>query len=306
MRALLVAPALLLLLAAEKPPEPKLLPTAEEGFGLAAKYPGDRSIARDKRVVFTEGFEDPAIEKRWTQVKKRPGSVSFVTGKSEIHSGKRSLRIDYRRGKGTGGHLYKMLERGHERLHFRFYVRFPKDHGYVHHFVHLCGYEPPTRWPQGGAGTRPKGDERFTTGLDVYGDWGRTQAPGRWGLYSYWCEMKGSRDGKFWGNEPKGGKRIPVATERWICAEFMIRCNTVGKSDGEQAFWIDGKCAGRWGGYRWRKDPKLKVNAAWLLYYITDDAVRRGKGKPKDEHVLFDDIVLATEYVGPMKLKSRR
>ena len=77
--------------------------------------------------------------------------------------------------------------------------------------------------------------------------------------------------------------------------------NEVGKADGEQTFWIDGKCAGRWGGYRWRKDPGLRANAVWLLYYITDDAVRRSKGKPKDEHVLFDDVVVATEYIGPMK-----
>ena len=76
--------------------------------------------------------------------------------------------------------------------------------------------------------------------------------------------------------------------------------------DAMSAFWIDGRCAGRWGGYMWRKDPKLLINGVWLLYYLTDDAIRRSKGEPKDEHVLIDHVVVATEYVGPMKTKKKR
>jgi hypothetical protein len=113
--------------------------------------------------------------------------------------------------------------------------------------------------------------------------------------------MEGSRGGKFWGNEPPGGKKVPVARDRWISVELMMKMNTVGESDGEQAFWIDGKCAGRWGGYRWRTHEELKVNAVWMLYYITDGAVQRQRGEPKPEHVFFDDIVVAKEYIGPMK-----
>ena len=28
--------------------------------------------------------------------------------------------------------------------------------------------------------------------------------------------------------------QIPAVGDRWICVEFMIKCNTVGKADGEQ------------------------------------------------------------------------
>jgi hypothetical protein len=113
--------------------------------------------------------------------------------------------------------------------------------------------------------------------------------------------MKGSRDGKFWGNEPKGGRRVPVTADRWTCVEMMLRVNEVGKANGEQAFWIDGKCAGRWGGYRWRTDERLLVNAVWLLYYVTEGAVERNRAEPKAQHVLFDDVVAATEYIGPCR-----
>ena len=167
------------------------------------------------------------------------------------------------------------------------------------------GYNPPTPWPQGGAGDRPRGDERFSTGIDLFGDWGRTEPPGRWGLYTYWCEMKGSPN-KYWGNEPRSGEKFLARTDRWTCVEFMIRCNTVGKPDGEQAFWIDGEPAGRWTGYRWRTDEKLKINGVWLLYYMTDGATRRNRGKRNDEHIFFDDIVVATEYIGPKKTARER
>ena len=127
---------------------------------------------------------------------------------------------------------------------------------------------------------------------------------GRWFLGMF-LEIA-ARRGQFWGNEPKGGKRIPAVRDRWICAELMIRTNTLGKADGEQAFWIDGKCAGRWGGYRWRKHEDLKVSAVWLLYYVTGDAIRRSKGDVREQHVLFDDIVVATDYIGPQKRARSR
>ncbi len=285
---------------AEEPPAIKLLETIERGEGLASKFPGDRGIARHESVIFADGFERDDLAKVWSEVKRMPGQITYATAKAEVHSGKRALRIDRTPGENNGGHLYRLLEKGRDRLYLRFYVLFPKDHGYVHHFVHLCGYRPGTKWPQGGAGNRPKGDERFSTGVELYGDWGRTKPPGRWGLYSYWCEMKGS-PGKYWGNEPKGGRKLAVARGQWISVEVMMKMNTVGERDGEQALWIDGKCVGRWGGYRWRTNEDLKVNAVWLLYYITDAAVRRQRGEPKPEYVFFDDVVVATEYIGPQK-----
>jgi hypothetical protein len=297
----LLAPAPCLRAEEEPGVEPVLLRVEKEGKGLAEKYPFERGIEEDPRVLFADGFEADDLSERWTQVKSRPGTVSYAGDVENVHSGRRALRIDHRPGRDTGGHLYRMLEKGREKLHVRFYVKFPEDHGYVHHFFHLVGYRPSTPWPQGGAGERPAGDERFSTGLDLFGDRGRTPPPGRWGFYSYWCEMKAAPDGRYWGNEPEGGKRIPAARGRWICAEVMLKVNSVGEADGEQAFWIDGRCAGRWGGYRWRTHGDLKISAVWLLYYITDAALRRSRGEPKAEHVLFDDVVVATDYIGPME-----
>lgn len=273
----------LLMMAAWQDP----LPVEKEGDGLAAKYTNDADIEKDPKVILHENFE-AGDTKQWGETR---GTIEFDT--KTVHSGSKSLRFTYTPEKDTGGHLYKMLKPGFDKVYFRFYVYFPQGHDYLHHFVHLCGYNPATAWPQGGAGERPDGDKRFSTGLDIWGDRGKVEAPGRWMFYSYWCEMKKAPDGKFWGNDPKQEKPVKADTGRWICAEFMLKCNTVGKADGEQAYWIDGKCAGRWGGYRWRTDNALNVDGIWLLYYITDSK--------KENHVFFDDIVVAQEYIGPQK-----
>ncbi len=277
-------------------PATKPLAIEKEGDGLAAKYPGDVDIAKDPQVVLAETFESGDL-KQWTETTGKPEFVE------DAHSGTKAIKFTAELGTKSGGHLWKMLKPGHETLHFRFYVKFPKDHEYVHHFVHMCGYNPATAWPQGGAGECPAGDKRFSTGIEPWGNWGRHAAPGAWNFYSYWCEMKKSGDGKYWGNSFAPEKPVQVERDTWICVEFAVKCNTVGKDDGEQAFWIDGKCAGRWGGFRWRTDEALNVNGVWLLYYMTENAPKQNgvKDPRKKSAVMFDDIVVATEYIGPRK-----
>jgi len=268
---------------------------------IAARYKNDKGIAKDPRVVLHEDFEAKDWARRWSNV-KGAGKQTVVTEKT-VHAGRRALQITATSGENTGGHLYRMLKPGHFTLFLRFYVRFGKSHGYVHHFVHLCGYGPPTPWPQGGAGERPAGDKRFSTGIEPTGVWGAHPPPGVWNFYSYWCEMKRARDGKFWGNSvrPKPERKVP--RDRWTCIEIMLRCNRPEKRDGEQALWIDGKAAGRWRGYRWRTTADLKVNAVWMLYYLTGNEARQNRDKrpPARSMVWFDDIVAATHYIGPQR-----
>ena len=250
-------------------------------------------------VVFAEDFEN-FDRKRWSEILDKGDAVAIVDG-GPSGDGK-CVQLTHRLGQNTGGHLYKMLDQGLDTCHLRFYVKFEKGHDFIHHFVHLCGYNPPTRWPQGGAGERPRGDQRFTTGVEPWGFWGKHPAPGAWHMYSYWHEMERSRDGKFWGNSFAPKEPRPIETDKWVCVEVMLKCNSApDKADGEQALWLDGKEVGRWGGIRWRTDPKLKVNGIWMLYYITDVAYRQNdvKAPNKANRVWFDDIVVSKSYVGP-------
>jgi hypothetical protein len=118
----------------------------------------------------------------------------------------------------------------------RFYVRFDPVCDYVHHFVTLRankGLRGGDKWSGfGGAGERPVGDERFSTALEPWGNWARWPAPGKLNFYSYWHEMRASPDGKYWGTSFLPEPQAVIQKDRWICAEFMLKHNTPGQSDG--------------------------------------------------------------------------
>ncbi len=304
----------------------------ENADGIAARYPGDAGIERDPRVLFAESFETGGLEalgKRWGEISNKEGKVMAFSGVVPPASvGRRSLEMTATLGENTGGHLYTRLPRGQEKVFARFYVKFAADAGTIHHFVTLGGYQPPTAWPQGGAGERPRGGDRFTAGIEPYGSYGRYAAPGAWNFYVYWHEMKGSADGKYWGNGLAPARPAMVPRERWQCVEVMLGCNSApDKSDGELALWLDGQPAARFGpgakrgrwtgmgfslteqggepfeGFHWRTSADLKINFFWLLFYVTENAARQNRvSNPNPvQKVWFDDIVIGTAYIGPLQ-----
>jgi hypothetical protein len=182
------------------------------------------------------------------------------------------------------------------------------------------------------AGTRPDGAKSFWSGIEPFG------AAWTWDFYTYWCEMRGSPPrGQTWGNSFIREPTLKVEKGKWICIEQMIKLNDVGDTNGEQALWIDGKQVShlgkgfpkgvwifdkfnpgkggtgvRWNdakgeredirvpkegaafdGFRWRTARELNVNYVWLYVYTTKPDGHRIK-------VWFDDVVLATEYIGPL------
>lgn len=302
-----------------------------ESPGIAAKYPGDIGIERDADVIFAEDFESTSLEevtKRWSEAKTERGKTLALSKDSPPGSrGKQSLQATATLGEDQGGHLYKRLERGYDKLHARFYVKFAEDSGYTHHFVALGGYNPPTSWPQGGAGVRPTGDDRIYVGIEPNGNHGKSKPPGAWTFYNYWHEMKISADGKYWGNALQPKAPIQVPRGRWQSIEVMAKLNTTPDADdGELALWIDGVEAMRiakgtrrteWSGmgfqtlgeggepfegFRWRKSGDLKLNFFWLLHYVTENAARQNRveSPAKVTRVWFDHVVVATRPIGPI------
>jgi hypothetical protein len=290
--------------------------------GIAAGYPGDVGIENDPAVILAENFEEPSLDAlaaRWEDVSGR-AVMSFDPERPPASAGARSLRL------AGGGHLYRRLAPGRDRVYMRFYARFDEGCAGVHHFAHLGGYHPTTAWPQGGAGERPTGSDRFTVGIEPMGAaWG-------WDFYAYWMHMRSNPGGRYWGNDFSGSPSpSPALRGRWIAVELMVKANDpVGASNGELAFWIDGvlqnhlgpgfprgewiwdsfapndscvpsapcdqagsaiRCCQDFEGFRFRTVPELNVNFAWLLHYVDTDP---------SCGVRFDDLVVATEYVGPM------
>ena len=304
--------------------------------GVASRYPGDAGIANDSQVVFVENFEAETLAEvtgRWETA--RDTGVMTLTGEVPHGSaGKRSLLMSQRAELGTGGDLYRRLPPGFDRLFSRFYVKFAEDCEPLHHFgTCVGGNNPSTPWPSVKAGQPTDGDKAFWIGVEPFGKkW-------QWDYYAYWCEMRGSPPrGQTWGNSFIQDSTLRVARDRWTCVELMVQMNDLGKSNGELALWIDGKKVshlgkgfpkGKWvfdkfhpeqagegvrwnqekgdrehfttalggdpfEGFRFRTSEKLNINFVWLYVYLT-------RGSPGHvNRVWFDDVVVATEYIGPL------
>ncbi len=290
LRCLLLLPCAAALAAPENLAARKELP---QGKGLAAA-----GRAGNPAVLFADDFEQGEIGATWDETGNKNGKVlSLVDPGADSGLGKRCLRVEAHLGEDTGGGLTKWFPPA-DTVFVRFYTRFDPASDYFHHFVTLRankGQRGGDKWTGfGGAGLKPAGDERFSTALEPWGDWGKNPAPGKWNFYSYWHEMKKSGDGKYWGNSFLVAEAPAIPRDRWICAEFMLRHNTPGQPDGEQAFWIDGVLLGHWKGINWRKTAGLKANALTLESYVTD----RWTKNPVNV-VSFDDLIIATGYIGP-------
>jgi len=316
-------------LTAQEQPEP--------GAGIASRYAHDRGIGEDPAVIFNEDFEQASLERigsRWDTVR----NVEVMSLSSDIPSGsggKQSLLMSQLAEKGTGGDLYRQLGDGYDKLYTRMYVKFADDCEPVHHFgTCVGGNNPATRWPSVRAGQPTKGDESFWLGVEPFGSrW-------QWDYYVYWCDMRGSPPrGQTWGNSFIHDDTLKVRRGQWTCIEVMVRINDVGDTNGELALWIDGRQVshlgkgfprGKWvfdkflpgqegdgvrwnqttgdreyfktsaggdpfEGFRFRTAEPLQVNFLWLYLYITKGT--RGHAN----RVWFDDVVVATEYIGPLQ-----
>lgn len=279
------------------------LPT---GKGLASNFPSDQGIASHAEVIFADDFESGDLGAKWDETSNRENALSWINDSSRTTPpetnvlGKRSLKVTATLGKNTGGGFTKWFKPA-DRLFIRFYTKFDKDCDYVHHFCTLRAnksLQGKERWSGfGGAGQLPDGQERFSTAIEPWGNWGKWAPPGRWNFYSYWHTMKASPDGKYWGNGFRPDSQPDIPRGEWICVEFMIQHNKPGENDGEQAYWIDGELRGHWSGINWRTSPTLIANAFTLESYVTDRWTEQA-----ENIVYFDNVVIATSYIGPSGL----
>ncbi len=322
-----------------------LEPLPQGQSGIAARYPGDIGIGKDGAVLFVEDFEEAdlaGILARWTDVSNKDGKVlSLSDDVPEASLGKASLQMTATKGHDTGGYLWKLLKPGVDRMYARFYVKFAEDHPYVHHLVKIGAWRDSPPWPQGEAGHRHDGARSFQTGVETGSNWGRSQPPGNWFLYTYWQGMRswqGPKGTSFYGNAFAPAEPEPAPRGKWQCVEFMVKANTSPEThDGEQAFWIDGRLVGRWApgtpvgrwvkdrflvgdgepfeGFQWRTADEVKINTFWLLYYMASVFKDTNQMTPKVDvgpynrdvgRIWFDHVVLATEYIGPITPDAAR
>ena len=280
-----------------------LRPCAAQTRGLAVRYPRDAGIARDPAVLFHDDFETGAIGARWDDISRRLGRgarntsdpVSAETDPA-IARGKRSARVQIRRDGHEDVTFVKWLRPGHDELYLRCYVRWGADYGYHGHGGpgFMADAE---KGAFAGAGKAPEGDRHFWATLEPIGprEW---PPPGALIFYAYWWKMQPDGRGNHWGNwfRPEPDQVPP--RERWVCLEWRVKANTPGKADGELECWIDGTKRGSFRGIEWRSTDALKVNKVFLSLWLEAGAYDRAGGG-ETRTVWYDDIVVATKYIGP-------
>ncbi len=212
--------------------------------------------------------------------------------------------MDHSLGAGLGKWFGETVE--WEDFYYRKYIRFNEDF-FQGNFMHLGRLRAcaPSIYPWeclGGAGHRPAGDTKYTTGVEPWIDYGRIEPPGRWGFYSYYHEM--SQDCGFPGPDDCYGDMFApepyvVATRGvWHVVEFMIHPNTPGQDDGYQRFWIDGEPVYQSPPMNWRTVADLRVNQASLGVYIHYPPAHT------DNIVDYDNVVFSTSYIGPARCED--
>jgi hypothetical protein len=274
---------------------------------LSSRYVNDTGIARDPAVLFADDFESGDL-KRWDQVR---GSAVVVS--NAPHAGRHCAQMEMARGKNTGGDAIKWFLPGADRVFVRCYVKFSADYQYTHHFIWLSGNPPRDKWRSfGKAGLKPDGTY-FSTGMEPWFAWGKNPPPGEMNFYSYFVDMEvDPKMNKYWGNSffPPGPGRGTAAAptrvipplDRWQCWEFMLEANTAAdRADGKQTMWLDGKLVGEFSGIRWRTDDTVKINCFWLEHYGYDEGDPTKQYWKEKQTVWFDDVVIATRYIGPME-----
>ncbi|HOA63152.1 MAG: hypothetical protein KA191_17560 [Verrucomicrobia bacterium] len=267
-------------------------PNRPPARGLSAAYPDDAGIQNDPAVVFVENFEGTDF-RQWNNAEPpRAPAVQLVSEKDQVYGGRQAVQFTVPAGRGVGAGLVKWFKPGYDQLHARWYCRFAEDYdqGDLHHTGAKLAAES-DRWHLGVAGQKPTGRDFFITGLEPWRDWQRNPPPGELMFYTYYPDMKRDPDGNWWGNSFKPEKKFLLTRGRWYCLEIMVKANTPGQADGEQAFWVDGELIGRFTGIRWRDTDTLKLNCFWPSMYIHES--------PQTNRVWMDDMVVATAYIGP-------
>jgi len=278
---------------------------AQEGatpkLGLAARYPGDKGIGRDPEVIFADGFES-GDSSAWNEGDRRAEQhpVVIVSNAHNVHSGKYAARADFVKGESQAGGLSHSFLPGYDEIYVRWYVKFSPNfvvENDLHH-QRIQGRKSRGQREWVSAGSKPRGDDAFSAGVDAYTRWKKLPGAGAFHFYSYFPTMKAGWQNKYWGNTTNAEDPIMIKNDTWYCVEHHCKVNTVADdgtylADGVQELWVNGVHQILVRDRVWRTSDILKCNAVSMGFWMT-------KPPEQDQQMWIDDVVVARAYIGPM------
>ncbi len=269
--------------------------------GLASRYPNDEGIANDPDVIFTTRFESDKWNDEWTYAGKMEviDTVEEDAGRKFKPFQEKALRVKIAKGStGALNTLYKfMKETGSEpeEIYFRYYLRLGDNWNQTLQGGKMPGISG-TYGIAGWGGRKVNG----TNGWSARGSFGLSIPAENplgglhpIGTYCYHADMRGFY-GDGWGWHI--GYRGFLENNRWYSIEQYLKMNTSGKKDGILRAWVDGRPAFEKTDIRFRHVDKLKIEQIWMNVYHGGT-----KPSPYDQHCFIDNVVIAKNYIGPMK-----
>ena len=280
------------------------------GTGIAADHPGDRGIAEDPRVLFADDFErytaPDELDGHWDA---RYHEVSLTREADHVHAGLQAVQFTApAQTTELSNGLAKALATGQDVVYLRYYSKFDETFditGSSHNGADVSAHY----FVDGNAtpGIPADGTNKY---LIAYEDWrgeASTPSPGEQNIYIYHSEQRSEwgdhffPDGTVLPNTSIPGDFGPTFVPRpsftpelgrWYAFEVMLQANTPGQRDGRVTCWVDGEIIADFPNLRLRDIDSLKIDRIGIGLHSHEN--------PVETYKWYDDVVLATAYVGPM------
>ena len=256
-------------------------------LGLAAQYPNDEGLGDDPAVIYMLDFNDQQQTQAWYGTKD---GYAWTNDPNEVVAGGGALEIQQIEGTHIPSEIYTWITET-DVAYVRWYRKWERGYDWTQHKMSGVYAWAPGECC-GGAGVPPDGYDKYSCKLFV--DWGRHPR-----FYTYHPDQAGIYGDELLPNlvDPA---TVVLQTQRWYCFEMMIQANTVQPGgtpnyDGELKMWIDGQLVGHYDGMRFRNVETLKINQFTYSAYVGGTWVSL-----RDQKLWDDQIVVATEYIGPL------
>jgi hypothetical protein len=278
--------------------------------GIASRYPNDRGIQNDPRVVLFDGFESYSIP---SDAQKSRGGLWDVVG------GVRHARISTQyKIAGSKSYEFDMPITTHEvspalmthispeerqlfcRVYFRYDSNFNLPLESSHKGIRMSGQYP---GPCGGTPRNGSGWFLFLLQNDAAGKYLPGEVtPGFGQIYAYWpLQQDPDGCGDLWWPTGQGFPDYPDFVSRhnfnvprgvWFCYELMVKVNDLGTRNGEVKVWKNGVVVADF--------PDLFVRSVPNLLIDTLAIVMHEHHSVRVNRVWIDNVVLARDYIGPI------
>lgn len=282
-------------------------PLPKGNTGIAALFPNDAGISAHPAVVFADGFDSYTSAGQLTSSGNydnffQGGNIAFDT--STFFGGTKALRLRMpSSGVEVSNAIVKNISPARDVLFMRVYARYSPNYSGVndaHNGLRITG-----RYP--GPGTRPNGRDFFLVNVEnsrylSEGEPGYTHAyvyhPEQDDVYGeHWYPDGTVSNGvQSFGPDFVARPKVNPARGTWICFEMMVQLNTPGSRDGRVAVWQNGTIIADWQNVRFRDVTTVKIDQIQLE--------NGGKGSTQPNDKWYDNLVIATSYIGPMPTGS--